>query len=44
MTEVGLDDDNGAVTWTADTVKDGKHSEWKVTLDSGKVSQDRDDD
>ncbi|MFJ9150223.1 PepSY domain-containing protein [Streptomyces sp. NPDC102270] len=44
VTEVGLDDDNGAVFWTADTVKDGKHSEWTVALDSGKVTQDRDDD
>lgn len=44
VTEVGLDDDNGTVTWTADTVQDGKHSEWKVALDSGKVTQDRDDD
>ncbi|MFF1309049.1 PepSY domain-containing protein [Streptomyces sp. NPDC058307] len=44
VTEVGLDDDNGAVAWTADTVKNGKHSEWKVALDSGKPTQDRDDD
>lgn len=44
VTEVGLDDDNGTVVWTADTVKDGRHSEWKVALDSGKVTQDRDED
>jgi len=43
VTEVGLDDDNGTVAWTADTVKDGKHSEWKVALDSGKVTADRAD-
>ncbi|MEU0948574.1 PepSY domain-containing protein [Streptomyces canus] len=44
VTEVGLDDERGTVAWTADTVKDGKHSEWKVALDSGKVTQNRDDD
>ncbi|MET7736461.1 PepSY domain-containing protein [Streptomyces sp. NPDC005402] len=44
VTEVGLDDDNGAVAWSVDTVKDGKQGEWKVALDSGKVTQDRDDD
>ncbi|MFJ9100172.1 PepSY domain-containing protein [Streptomyces sp. NPDC102405] len=44
VTEVDLDDDNGAMAWTADTVKDGRHSEWKVALDSGKVTQDRDED
>ncbi|MET8076977.1 PepSY domain-containing protein [Streptomyces sp. NPDC005303] len=44
VTEVGLDDDNGTVAWSVDTAKDGKHSEWKVALDSGKVTQDRDDD
>ncbi|MFF7563762.1 PepSY domain-containing protein [Streptomyces pseudovenezuelae] len=44
VTEVGLDDDHGTVAWTADTVKNGKHAEWKVALDSGKVTQDRDDD
>ncbi|WP_069765582.1 PepSY domain-containing protein [Streptomyces sp. LUP47B] len=44
VTEVGLDDDNGAMAWTADTVKDGRHSEWKVALGSGKVTQDRDED
>lgn len=44
VTEVGLDDDKGAVTWSVDTVKDGKQSEWKVALDSGKVTQDRDQD
>ncbi|MFE1837637.1 PepSY domain-containing protein [Streptomyces sviceus] len=44
VTEVGLDDDRGTVAWTADTVKDGKHSEWTVALDSGRVTQDRDDD
>ncbi|MFF4057028.1 PepSY domain-containing protein [Streptomyces sp. NPDC001668] len=44
VTEVGLDDDHGTVTWTADTVKGGKHGEWKIALDSGKVTQDRDED
>ncbi|MDH6452948.1 MULTISPECIES: PepSY domain-containing protein [unclassified Streptomyces] len=44
VTEVGLDDDNGAVAWGVDTVKDGKQSDWKVALDSGKVTQDRDED
>ncbi|MFF0009882.1 PepSY domain-containing protein [Streptomyces sp. NPDC005374] len=44
VTEVGLDDDKGAVTWSVDTVKDGKQGEWKVALGSGKVTQDRDDD
>ncbi|MEV7738403.1 PepSY domain-containing protein [Streptomyces sp. NPDC088921] len=44
VTEVGLDDDNGTVAWTADTVKDGRHSGWKVALDSGEVTQDRDED
>ncbi|MFF7756980.1 PepSY domain-containing protein [Streptomyces griseorubiginosus] len=44
VTEVGLDDDNGAVAWSAETVKDGKHGEWKVALDSGRVTQDRDED
>ncbi|MFF4784152.1 PepSY domain-containing protein [Streptomyces griseorubiginosus] len=44
VTEVGLDDDNGTVAWSAETVKDGKHGEWKVALDSGRVTQDRDED
>jgi uncharacterized membrane protein YkoI len=44
VTEVGLDDDNGTVAWGVDTVKDGKQGEWKVALDSGKVTQDRDED
>ena len=43
VTEVGLDDDNGAVAWSVDTVKDGKEGEWKVALDSGKVTADRAD-
>ncbi|WP_328750586.1 PepSY domain-containing protein [Streptomyces sp. NBC_00285] len=44
VTEVGLDDDKGTVAWSVDTVKDGKQGEWKGALDSGKVTQDRDDD
>ncbi|MFF7641406.1 PepSY domain-containing protein [Streptomyces canus] len=44
VSEVGIDDDRGTVAWTADTVRDGKHSEWKVALGTGKVTQDRDYD
>lgn len=44
VTEVGLDDDRGGVAWSVDTVKDGAHGEWKVALDSGEVTQDRDED
>ncbi|MFF7953864.1 PepSY domain-containing protein [Streptomyces griseorubiginosus] len=44
VTEVGLDDDSGAVAWSAETVKDGRHGEWKVALDSDRVTQDRDED
>lgn len=43
VTEVGLDDDNGAVAWGAETVKDTTHGEWKVDPQTGKVTQDRDD-
>ena len=44
VTEIGLDDDKGGVAWGVDTVKDGKQGEWKVALDSGRVTQDRDED
>jgi uncharacterized membrane protein YkoI len=44
VTEVGIDDDNGTVAWSAETVKGNGHSEWNVALDTGKVTQDRDDD
>lgn len=44
VTEVGLDDASGAVAWSAETVEGGRHGEWKVALDSGKVTQDRDED
>ncbi|MFE2217157.1 PepSY domain-containing protein [Streptomyces canus] len=44
VTEVGIDDDNGTVAWSAETVKGDSHGEWNVSLDSGKVTQDRDDD
>jgi uncharacterized membrane protein YkoI len=44
VTEIGLDDDNGTVAWGVDTAKDGKQGEWKVAIDSGKVTQDRDND
>ncbi|WP_329230955.1 PepSY domain-containing protein [Streptomyces canus] len=43
VTEVGIDD-NGTVAWSAETVKGDSHGEWNVSLDSGKVTQDRDDD
>ncbi|MEU9172654.1 PepSY domain-containing protein [Streptomyces sp. NPDC048420] len=43
VTEVGLDDDNATVAWDVDTVKDGKQGEWKVALDSAKVTADRTD-
>lgn len=38
VTEAGVDDD-GAVAWDVETTK----GEWKVDLQTGKVSQDRDD-
>jgi len=44
VTEVGIDDDNGTVAWSAETVKGNAHSEWNVALDTAKVTQDRDDD
>ncbi|WP_406219995.1 PepSY domain-containing protein [Streptomyces canus] len=44
VTEVGIDDDNGTVAWSAETVKGNGHGEWNVALDTGKVTQDRDDD
>ncbi|MER7568559.1 PepSY domain-containing protein [Streptomyces sp. NPDC097941] len=44
VTEIGIDDDNGAVAWSAETVKGNSHGEWNVALDTGKVTQDRDDD
>ncbi|WP_141206988.1 PepSY domain-containing protein [Streptomyces griseorubiginosus] len=44
VTEVGLEEDNGAVAWSAETVKDGTHGEWRVALDSGRVTQDREED
>ncbi|MDQ0763971.1 PepSY domain-containing protein [Streptomyces canus] len=44
VTEVGIDDDNGTVAWSAETVKGNSHGEWNVALDTGKVTQDRDDD
>ncbi len=44
VTEVGADDDNGAVAWSVETVKDGRASEWKVALDTGKVTRDHSDD
>ncbi|MFE3855021.1 PepSY domain-containing protein [Streptomyces griseorubiginosus] len=44
VTEVGLDDDNGSVAWGVGTVKNGEQGDWKVALDSGKVTQDHDED
>ncbi|WP_105970759.1 PepSY domain-containing protein [Streptomyces geranii] len=39
VTEVGADDENGAVAWNVETVKDGTASEWTVSLDTGKVTE-----
>ncbi|MFF0080315.1 PepSY domain-containing protein [Streptomyces canus] len=44
VTEVGIDDDKGTVAWSAETVKGTGHGEWNIALDTGKVTQDRDDD
>ncbi|WP_330287720.1 PepSY domain-containing protein [Streptomyces sp. NBC_00576] len=44
VTEVGADEESGAVAWSVETVKDGRASEWKVALDTGKVTQDHSDD
>ncbi|WP_329270812.1 PepSY domain-containing protein [Streptomyces sp. NBC_01451] len=44
VTEVGADEGNGAVAWNVETVKDGRASEWKVALDTGKVTRDHSDD
>ncbi|NEA63801.1 PepSY domain-containing protein [Streptomyces sp. SID12488] len=44
VTEVGADEENGAVAWSVETVKDGAASEWKVALDTGKVTRDHSDD
>ncbi|WP_329221093.1 PepSY domain-containing protein [Streptomyces sp. NBC_01485] len=40
VTDVGLDDDGGATTWSVDTAKGG---EWQVDARTGKVTQDLDD-
>ncbi|WP_369035616.1 MULTISPECIES: PepSY domain-containing protein [Streptomyces] len=40
VTEVGGDDDeNGAVVWGVETVKDGVTSEWAVALNTGKITK-----
>ncbi|UIX30711.1 PepSY domain-containing protein [Streptomyces sp. GQFP] len=39
VTEVGADDENDAVVWGVETVKDGTTSEWTVTLDTGEVTK-----
>ncbi len=44
VTEVGSDEENGKVAWSVETVKDGRASEWKVALDTGKDTQDHSDD
>lgn len=43
VTEVGVDDDNGTVAWNVETVKGTATSEWKAALDTGELTQDRDD-
>ncbi|MFJ2238513.1 PepSY domain-containing protein [Streptomyces sp. NPDC087859] len=43
VTEVGVDDDNGTVAWSVETVKNNVTSEWKAALDTGKLTQDQDD-
>ncbi|MDQ0598863.1 putative membrane protein YkoI [Streptomyces canus] len=43
VTEVGVDDDNGTVAWSVETVKNNVTSEWKGALDTGKLTQDQDD-
>ncbi|WP_327719440.1 PepSY domain-containing protein [Streptomyces sp. NBC_00490] len=43
VTEVGVDDDNGTVAWSVETVKNKVTSEWKGALDTGKLTQDQDD-
>ncbi|SER31747.1 Peptidase propeptide and YPEB domain-containing protein [Streptomyces sp. yr375] len=40
VTDVDLDDDGGATTWSVDTAKGG---EWQVDAHTGKVTQDLDD-
>ncbi|MGW7205474.1 PepSY domain-containing protein [Streptomyces sp. NPDC054837] len=42
VTEVGVDDDNGTVAWSVETVKNNVTSEWKAALDTGKLTQDQD--
>jgi uncharacterized membrane protein YkoI len=44
VTEIGIDHDHGTVAWSAETVKGNSHGEWNVALDSGMVTQDRDED
>ncbi|MEH0418457.1 PepSY domain-containing protein [Streptomyces sp. B21-083] len=39
VTEVDADDDNGAVAWNVETVKAGTTSEWRVALDTGKITR-----
>ncbi|MEU9911277.1 PepSY domain-containing protein [Streptomyces sp. NPDC051001] len=43
VTEVGVDDDNGTVAWSVETVKNNVTSDWKGALDTGKLTQDQDD-
>ncbi|GAA3859024.1 PepSY domain-containing protein [Streptomyces lacrimifluminis] len=44
VTEVGGDEEGGSVVWSVETVKGGAASEWKVALDTGKVTQEHSDD
>lgn len=39
VTEVGADDENDAVVWGVETVKDGTTSEWTVSPATGEVTQ-----
>jgi uncharacterized membrane protein YkoI len=43
VTEIGVDDDNGTVAWTVETVKNNATSEWKAALNTGKLTQSQDD-
>lgn len=44
VTEVDADDDSGAVAWNVETVKAGTTSEWRVALDTGKITRVQSDE
>ncbi|ELP67277.1 PepSY domain-containing protein [Streptomyces turgidiscabies] len=44
VTEVDADDDGGAVAWNVATVKAGTASEWRVALDTGKITRIQSDE